>query len=511
MASSKIQSLKTTIWLLLITTGLTAEAQKIQSGIYAIDYTTDTTTVNTWLEKYNKQPDPQNDLLKNIYQYKYHQLIDSAYQIRYVLVINNSSSANKDSFPLLANKDSSPLQADKDNSLLQMIWLNGSIPKNYNVSYSDSLKRKFIGMELSIGRLPQSWNEMRYSGDDGFLNYADLDRFSENDTYKYQYDPGNLYITDQLFILKSHRFELIRDSVKADSSTYYSEPLFGSGYRKATNYLTYKQGLTILKLKEAVKYQSFIHLKNKVKFYTNPTDKTDYQPLVSGDFIALIKETDEWYFGEHISADGKRQAGRIFIDDLSAVTVKTQKVNGMDLKIRYAVNAGQESYNDRGTIESIKVYKDKKLIQVIKQPGLISDTTQLVHFADANFDGYPDLEIYSHDGGAGPNYGNNYYLYNPKTNKFEYNARMSDLSQPAINTKTRSITAAWRNGAANHGFEKYKWINRKLVQVEYYETLYRQDDKIEETHGILVNGKMKNKVRILKDESGLKFPSSVIK
>jgi hypothetical protein len=30
-------------------------------------------------------------------------------------------------------------------------------------------------------------------------------------------------------------------------------------------------------------------------------------------------------------------------------------------------------------------------------------------FPDVNFDGYAELEIFSHDGGAGPNYGNNYY------------------------------------------------------------------------------------------------------
>jgi hypothetical protein len=30
---------------------------------------------------------------------------------------------------------------------------------------------------------------------------------------------------------------------------------------------------------------------------------------------------------------------------------------------------------------------------------------------DVNFDGYVDLEIFSHDGGVGPNYGNNYYIF----------------------------------------------------------------------------------------------------
>lgn len=478
---------------LLLTTSLKSAAQKIQTGIYEFDQNVDTSFVNTHLEKYNEQPDPQNPKLKNIYNYKYHQLTDSKYKIKYALVINNSTPENKDSYQL------------------QMIWLNDSIPKNYSVSYSDTLQRKYIGLELVAGIKTQSWNETRYSGEEGFLAYPNLDGVSENDRYKFRYQTQNLYTGKSLFILKSHQFELVKDSSKVDSTTYYSIPLYGSGYRTATSYLTYKQGLATFKLKAAVAYKSFINIKKQVKFYTDPNSRDKYELLERGDFIALTRETGEWYYGEHISAAGERTAGRIFIDDLSSGLIKTQLVEEQELKIKYTINSDNESYSAKGTIENIKIYRNKQLVQVIKTPGLISDTTQLIYPVDVNFDGHLDLQVYSHDGGAGPNYGYNYYLYNPLTKKFNYSSAMSDLSQPAVNSKTKSITAAWRNGAANHGFEKYKWVNRKLTLVEYYETLYQQDDKIEETHRIMINGKMKNKVRIVTDESELNFPPTITK
>jgi hypothetical protein len=145
------------------------------------------------------------------------------------------------------------------------------------------------------------------------------------------------------------------------------------------------------------------------------------------------------------------------------------------------------------------------LIQVIKEPGLVIDTAQLIYPIDVNFDGYPDLQIYSHSGGAGPNNGNNYYLYNPKTKQFDYHAKLSDLLQPDVNVKSKTISAAWRNGAGNWGAEKYKWINHKLTLVEYYEIRHLDGDGIAETHHKMIKGKMRKKTRIVRQEE-LKYP-----
>lgn len=165
----------------------------------------------------------------------------------------------------------------------------------------------------------------------------------------------------------------------------------------------------------------------------------------------------------------------------------------MKLETKYTLFTENVGWNQLGTISSIKTYYNKKLIQVIKNAGFVSDTLAVLDFDDVNFDGHDDLVVYSHDGGAGPNYGNNYFIFNQKTKKFVFNETMSDFSQPQVNHKTKTILAAWRNGAANHGSEKYKWIKNKPTLVESYEINYTSEDKFSEKKLYLINGKMRSK------------------
>ena len=177
----------------------------------------------------------------------------------------------------------------------------------------------------------------------------------------------------------------------------------------------------------------------------------------------------------------------------------------MSIKAKYSLFEENISLNQLGVISGIKTYYNGKLLQVIKNPGFVSDTLTVLDFEDVNFDGYDDLVIFSHDGGAGPNFGNNYFIFNLKTKNFIQNQTMSDLSQPEVNHKTKTVYAAWRNGAANHGWEKYKWIKNKLTMVEYYETNYLNEDKVRETHRFLIKGKMRGKSKTIKPEK-LKSP-----
>jgi hypothetical protein len=68
---------------------------------------------------------------------------------------------------------------------------------------------------------------------------------------------------------------------------------------------------------------------------------------------------------------------------------------------------------------------------------MIVDEENFLDEIDVNFDRYVDLEIFSHDGGAGPNYGNNYYIFNPRTGLFDFNGQLSALSQPSISSKNK--------------------------------------------------------------------------
>lgn len=468
------------LFLILINTGLKAQ---VKTGIYKVDYQTDSSFLNTYFRPYNAQNTNKGFNIKTYYNYRYKQLLDTANGVGYVVVINKEDPVNKEYYSV------------------QMVWLNKYSPDNFHVSYSDSLARKFVGMELYIGKQRNYWNPVRPYFNDGFIWNQAFDHYSSDRDYRYRLSDSNFYSGKDLFILKSKKFELITDSVKVDSNTYHSNPLGDSGYTTANIYLSYEQAFTSFKLKAQKNYQSFLHLPVRVKFYTGPLGSSQFKMFPAGDFIALTKETDEWYWGEHISVDGQVTTGRIYIDDLSVGKTKRQIINGLNFRIKYSLFPKDQTFPEGlGVILGIKIYQGKRLVQVIKEPGLVSDTTQVIPTVDVNFDGYPDLQIYDHSGGAGPNYGNNYYLYNPKTKQFDDHAQLSDLSQPNIDQKSKTISAAWRNGAGNYGAEKYKWINKKLTLVEYYEIRYLEGDQIEETHHKMIKGKMIKRKRIVKEE-----------
>lgn len=132
-----------------------------------------------------------------------------------------------------------------------------------------------------------------------------------------------------------------------------------------------------------------------------------------------------------------------------------------------------------GEIYAIKIYnKNNKKIQTIRNAGYLTNKNYTLDMIDVNFDGYEDMIIYSHDGGAVPNNGYNFYVYNSKSKLFEYNLTLSDLTQTQVDIKAKMITSAWRNGAAEHGYAEYKWINGKLIMTKQTVETYMQDGNI---------------------------------
>ena len=100
-----------------------------------------------------------------------------------------------------------------------------------------------------------------------------------------------------------------------------------------------------------------------------------------------------------------------------------------------------------------------------------------VLFMDFNFDGIEDfalMEILP----AGPNVPYLYYLYDPKTQRFEYNKALSRITSPEIEREAQQISSSWRNGAANHGKDMYVWQGNELVLVERREDIYQNGNCI---------------------------------
>ncbi|TRX35331.1 hypothetical protein FNW52_11465 [Flavobacterium sp. ZT3R18] len=460
--------------------------QKVQTGIYELDYNTEANYLHQFIPMNSEQGQDQN--IKYVYNQKYSSLFDENYGIKYAVVIKKEDPNNKENYSL------------------EMVLLNKKIIDGYGVSYNDTIIRKYFKLDLSIGLKNNYWFESTQNGE-GFLSYYDAEEYNNSQNLAYKFDDHNFYKKDNSFFLKGRYFKHEIDSVKVDSSSYVSNVPYGSYYSKMTNYVLVKQPIITFKIRDSKFYKDILPLQTDgVKFYTsvNDRDTKDFRVLNAGDFIAVTNETDEWYYGEWISVDGEVTAGKIFIEDLSKSESITKKVNGLTLKIKYILH-NKEDWGDAGEIVGIKIQNKDKLLQVIKKPGLINDTENVLYTQDVNFDGYQDLVVYAQSSGSGPNNTDNYYVFNPKTQKFIFNDALSNLSQPQIDFKSKTVYAAWRGGAATHGAEKYKWIKGKLILVEYYETNYLDEVNVVETHTFLKKGKMVGKTRKVK-ESQLKPP-----
>jgi hypothetical protein len=218
----------------------------------------------------------------------------------------------------------------------------------------------------------------------------------------------------------------------------------------------------------------------RVALHSKPdASETVNQYLQQGQCVAVIGDEDAWMQVEWISPEGKISQGWILKMDLQIKVWVPQKQQTPDYRFElgWRDTTQTDSYADAPTALAIKIVslKNEKPPQIIERPLAepfqygtnAPDDALQVH--DCNFDGYPDLEIFAHSGGAGPNYGNDYYLYNPKKQAFEYSEELSVLTQPEIHTAQKRIYTSWRNGAGNHGSEVYTFADGKLETEQRWE------------------------------------------
>jgi hypothetical protein len=156
--------------------------------------------------------------------------------------------------------------------------------------------------------------------------------------------------------------------------------------------------------------------------------------------------------------------------------------------------------DDRYVPEAIRIVNraSGQVVQEIELSGamgMFRKPTELLSAVDADFDGHPDLVIPFGDGGAGPNSTNNFYLFNPRTKRYDYNAVLSEMTQVSINPN-HTVSSASRGGCCQHSNETYRYIHGKLTLVASREENYTHDGKwIVTTTGKRVGGKMRFKTK----------------
>jgi hypothetical protein len=120
---------------------------------------------------------------------------------------------------------------------------------------------------------------------------------------------------------------------------------------------------------------------------------------------------------------------------------------------------------------------------------------ELVRVVDANFDGRPDIAVPYNDGGAGPNFVDQFYLFDPRRGQFVLDEVLSGLSQPSVNPDG-TITSGSRGGCCRHSGATYRYVKGRLTLVAEVDESMSADGKwVETTTRRLVNGKWQRRFK----------------
>lgn len=87
-----------------------------------------------------------------------------------------------------------------------------------------------------------------------------------------------------------------------------------------------------------------------------------------------------------------------------------------------------------------------------------------IEFGDYNFDGYTDFSVIQFLP-AGPNIPSSFALFDREQGRFVLNERLSEMTSPTFDPRTRTVSSAWRGGAAHYGRDVLRWESGKLVRV----------------------------------------------
>jgi hypothetical protein len=214
----------------------------------------------------------------------------------------------------------------------------------------------------------------------------------------------------------------------------------------------------------------------------DPSGKNKPVMIAKGSCTAVIEEGLENDLCDIF--DDRGVPARVLIPRLDLI--KGERTGVIASTEEFCLEAVTELSDDEWFSVNAVIVKDRKknrVIQLIEPQGIEtrSPPKDSIRMVDANFDGYPDISVLANDGGAGPNNSYNFYLYNPETRKFEFDEDLSELTQTEIDPVRKEIRSAWRNGAAEHGYESYRFSGGKLELVERIIETYHYDDETGKT------------------------------
>jgi len=249
-------------------------------------------------------------------------------------------------------------------------------------------------------------------------------------------------------------------------------------------------------LKTSKPYQDILYLPREINVYALADSKSTATLLEAGGFVAVMAVAPDWYEIDRISQNGEVLHAWLQREDLIDGQWVTQEAKTEQFSFRVAVKQSTEDSNTSVIPVAIQIIDRKtgKTTQTIYD--LSSDKTgtpseQLLNVVDADFDHHPDIRIFGQSGGAGPNNTDNFFLFNPRSEKFEFDGQLSGLSQIEIDSRQQTISSGQRGGCCSHSSQTYKFVARKLILVaDWSESLSADGKWLETSKGKLSGGKM---------------------
>jgi hypothetical protein len=247
------------------------------------------------------------------------------------------------------------------------------------------------------------------------------------------------------------------------------------------------------KLADSRPYVDIVRLPRQAYFYQAPdASKKTAAYVVADDYVAVLRKTADWFLVDFF---GKASETRGWIRREDLVHGHWVEQSAKMPQYSFAVACQHEAGSDRISVDALEI-KNRSSGQRTQifydlngaDPGKCEDVVAL---EDANFDGYPDLVISAQDNVVRDdvNYSVAFYLFHPERQRFEVHDGLSALTQPEIDPVKREIRAGYRNGATEHGSERYHFAGGRLVLIESeVEKCGGDDDVCDVTTRRLVRG-----------------------
>lgn len=164
-------------------------------------------------------------------------------------------------------------------------------------------------------------------------------------------------------------------------------------------------------------------------------------------------------------------------DDLITVT-HTGKLREDMPEFLFRLTAYYDLCREGYALQTVDVYQGDTLLQTISIPELTlwgetridvsSQDTLGFELEDVNFDGYLDIRLFDTLNG---NYRVEwiYLVWNVEEQRFENDPRLNQISLASFNQEEQLIYGMERDGAVNHYYSTYQYIDGEIVLIRYYE------------------------------------------